>query len=242
MPTLVKKQQQSLLCSCHKCFINCPMVNISATFEMKKLAFRPSCSGYANTASGVWAKLKQTHRWNWNKLFLNVLFLCHLNWALIRASLEQATQLCSRLCRRTYGSRWSSVVTGEACYMVGGWGWGGGAPCHAEHFHAKLSTNQHISQPTCPPSPTNGLALSTCLSVNQPIRPQSEDTAEEAAAQNDGGTSGKILRLDHSSQMWLLLYLLWYVSQNALWQPPEHKFTSRAFYFESSASANLNHN
>ncbi|KAG7239569.1 hypothetical protein INR49_028720 [Caranx melampygus] len=86
--------------------------------------------------------------------------------------------------------------------------WGGGegrAPCHAEHFHAKLSTNQHISQPTCPPSPTNGLALSTCLSVNQPIRPQSEDTAEEEAAQIDGGTTGKILHLDHN---WDLLRVL----------------------------------
>lgn len=62
---------------------------------------------------------------------------------------------------------------------MGGGGEGGGGPCHAERFHAKLSTNQHTPPPTCPPSPTNGLALSTCLSVNQPIRPQNEDTEEE---------------------------------------------------------------
>ena len=33
------------------------------------------------------------------------------------------------------------------------------APCHAERCHA--------DPPTCPLSPTNGLPLSTCLSVNQ---------------------------------------------------------------------------
>lgn len=52
-------------------------------------------------------------------------------------------------------------------------------PCHAERFHAKLIHQPLRSPPTCPPSPTNGLALSTCLSANQPIRPQNEDTEEE---------------------------------------------------------------
>lgn len=62
---------------------------------------------------------------------------------------------------------------------------GGGLPCHAERFHAKLSTSRHTPPPTCPPSPTNGLALSTCLSANQPIRPQNEDTEEEEEEQAD---------------------------------------------------------
>lgn len=41
--------------------------------------------------------------------------------------------------------------------------------------------------PTCPPSPSSGPALSTCLSGNQPIRAQNEDTEE--VGQTDSGSA-----------------------------------------------------
>lgn len=92
----------------------------------------------------------------------------------------------------------------------------------------KLFTNQDTPPPTCPPSPTNGLALSTCLSANQPIRPQNEDT--EVEGQTDSGASWKFRPLQFRPAGVIYHHLLCccfiscsefitYISHNAL-QPP----------------------
>lgn len=56
-------------------------------------------------------------------------------------------------------------------------------PCQVIH--------QPPPPPTCPPSPASGPPLSTCLSANQPTRPQNEDT-EEGGGQTDSGAPPRL--------------------------------------------------